>query len=79
MKLPQILIAAVSGLALTACASKPFTAPMVIQRPVPLECQQSCPEPAPLYLHRQAWEAETLARFLQCKELHDDCVEALSK
>lgn len=78
MKLLPILIAIASGLTLTACASSASTVPTVISRPVPQECTARCPDPAPMTLHRQAWEAETVSRALACRALHDDCVEALS-
>ncbi|MDY0071816.1 MAG: hypothetical protein RBR77_04120 [Thauera sp.] len=79
MKLQPTLTALASGLILSACASRPYIEPTVITRAVPMECTLTCPEPAPLVLHRQAWEAETVSRFLSCRALHNDCVEALNE
>lgn len=76
MKLPLILIAVASGALSSGCASNVST-PATVTRPVPWECVAHCQEPAPMVLHRQAWETETLSRFLSCRKLHSDCVEAL--
>lgn len=78
MKRLLILAVTASGVLTSACASRPSIEPGAIQRPVPLECVLPCPEPAPLVLHRQAWEAETASRFLQCRVLHDDCARGLA-
>lgn len=69
-------IVAVSGVTLTACASKPSMPPMeCVPEPVAPECAQRCPDPPPTTLPRELWELEVLQWGLDCKALHDDCAE----
>ncbi|MCK2097657.1 hypothetical protein [Thauera aromatica] len=80
MKLPKILIGLVSGLMLSACASSPFMPHTVsVPKPPPPECTLKCPAPPPKTLPRMLWEAEIAAWGFDCKDLHDDCVDAMSR
>lgn len=73
-----ILIA--SGVMITGCASRAFTAPVATIQPAPpLECRIPCLNPPSMSLPREQWEAAVWAWGADCKALHDDCVRAISQ
>lgn len=77
--LPTLMIAIATGALLSGCASRPSMPPMVpaIERAPRWECTVRCPQPPTLQVPRETWELEVLDWGLQCRALHDDCVEGV--
>lgn len=73
-----LMLVIASGVMTSGCAFSGSTQSIAPILPPPLECVQRCPEPPPMALKRELWEAETLHFGLACRKLHNDCVDGIT-
>lgn len=82
MRLRNLALSAAVTLSLSACSTTPLTAPTVKVQPA-AECLQKCdPLAKPLdgsELSVRRWEFQIVEQYGQCRRLHSDCVDWVTK